>query len=111
MNPGWRMAVRLAWRDLLAWRQKATFIAVTIALSVASISGVGGAAALARKTLQGDSRAWLAGDVGVDTLEPLDERQVRALDAAKMDGIQWTVVTMASTMASSDESPDPSFMS
>jgi putative ABC transport system permease protein len=107
----WRIAVRLAWRDLLGWPGRSVFITLTMALSVASISGVRGAATVARRALQGDSRAWLAGDVGVDTTEPINETQARALDAAKSRQISWTLVTMASTMAASDQSPDPAFIS
>jgi putative ABC transport system permease protein len=107
----WRTAARIAWRDLSGWPGRSLFIALSIALSVASISGVRGAASVARRTLEGDSRAWLAGDVGVDTLEPLDVNQAQALDGAKTRGIRWTVVTMASTMASSDQAADPEFIS
>ena len=105
------MAAKLAWRDLGTWRHRSAFITLTIALSIASISGVRGAAAVARKALQGDSRAWLAGDIGVDTLEPVYEEQARALDALKLSGIRWTLVTMASAMAASDQAADPAFIS
>jgi putative ABC transport system permease protein len=87
------------------------FITLTMALSVASVSGVHGAATVARKALLGDSRAWLAGDAGVDTLEPVNEVQATALDAKAAAGIRWTLVTMASAMAASDQSPDPAFIS
>jgi putative ABC transport system permease protein len=82
-----------------------------MALSVASISGVHGAATVARQALLGNSRAWLAGDAGVDTLEPLNEVQATALDAEEAAGIRWTLVTMASALAASDQSPDPGFIS
>src|SRR5271163_3045670 len=88
----WRMAARVAWRDLLGWPGRSAFLALTMAISVASISGVRGAAKVGRETLQGDSRAWLAGDVGVDTIEPVDETQADALDSARSSGSRWTLV-------------------
>jgi putative ABC transport system permease protein len=107
----WRIAERLAWRDLRRSPLRSAFIMLTMALSVASICGVRSAANVARKALQSDSRAWLAGDLGVDTTEPVSDTQVDALDKLKSIGIDWTLVTLASTMAASDQSPDPGFIS
>jgi putative ABC transport system permease protein len=109
--PFWRTAARLAWRELRSARTRAAFITVTIAISIASISGVHGAASVARQALHGDSRAWLAGDVGVDMRDPISEEGIAALDAMKSSGIDWTLVSTALTMASSDQSSDPGLIS
>jgi putative ABC transport system permease protein len=85
-------------------------IALAMVVSIAGIAGVDGAANAARRALHGDSRAWLAGDIGVDTRDALDVDQVAALDRAKSLGIDWTPVSTALTMASSDASPDPVFI-
>jgi putative ABC transport system permease protein len=79
-----------------------------MAIAVASIAGVHSAANAARDALDGDSRAWLAGDIGVDTIEPVDRDQIDQLNRI---GAPWSLVTLASTMASSDQSPDPGFIS
>jgi putative ABC transport system permease protein len=79
-------------------------------VSIAGIGGVDGAASSARRALRGDSRAWLAGDVGIDTRDVLDTDQAAALDRANQFGIRWTAVSTALTMASSDAAPDPAFI-
>ena len=109
IRPGFfRAAARIAIRDLRGSLARSGLIAATLAIAVASISGVHSAANAARDALDGDSRAWLAGDIGVDTLEPVNRYQV---DELNRTGIDWTWVTLASTMASSDQSADPGFIS
>ena len=73
--------------------------------------GVYGAAGAARKALAGDSRAWLAGDLGVDLREPLTQEQAEALKKFETLGVKWTLVSTAMTMAASDQSADPAFIS
>jgi putative ABC transport system permease protein len=106
----WRTAVRLAWRDLRYSPARSAMIAVAMVVSIAGIGGVDGAANTARHALRGDSRAWLGGDIGLDTRDPVDVDQTAALDRARDLGIQWTGVSTALTMASSDAAPDPAFI-
>ena len=109
IRPGFfRPAARIAVRDLRASLARSALIVATLAIAMASIAGVRSAANVARDALDGDSRAWLAGDVGVDTIEAVNQYQK---DELNRSGIDWTLVTMASTMASSDQSPDPGFIS
>jgi putative ABC transport system permease protein len=77
---------------------------------MASMAGVYGTAKVAREALQGDSRAWLAGDIGVDLREPIDQEQAGALNRLRTHAVQWTVVTTALTMAASDQSADAAFI-
>jgi predicted lysophospholipase L1 biosynthesis ABC-type transport system permease subunit len=105
-----RTTVRLAWRDLKNSGARAWFIVAALAISTASISGVHGAAEVARKALQADSRAWLAGDLCIDTREPISQRAADTLDRAKMRGIDWTLMTTSLTMAASSESADPALI-
>ncbi len=77
---------------------------------MASIAGVYGTANVAREALQGDSRAWLAGDIGVDLRDPIDQEQAAALNRLQAHAVQWTVVTTALTMAVSDRSADAAFI-
>ena len=107
----WRISVRLAWRDLRSAPGRPVFIVLAMAVSIAGIGGVHGAANAAREALRGDSWAWLAGDLCADTRDPIGEDQVAALDRMKTEGIDWTVMTTALTMAGSDQSPDPGVMS
>ena len=71
-----RPAARIAIRDLRGSLARSGLIAATLAIAVASIAGVHSAANAARDALDGDSRAWLAGDIGVDTIEPVNQHQV-----------------------------------
>jgi putative ABC transport system permease protein len=79
-------------------------------VSIAGIGGVDGAANSARRALRGDSRAWLAGDIGIDTRDLVDLDQAAALDRASQSGIRWTAVSTALTMASSEAAADPAFI-
>jgi predicted lysophospholipase L1 biosynthesis ABC-type transport system permease subunit len=82
-------------------------ITLLMALSIAGIGAVRGAADAVRQALHVDPRVWLAADLYVDTRDPITEQQAAALDALKPRGIEWTLVTTALTMAESDQSPDP----
>jgi putative ABC transport system permease protein len=104
-----RVGWRFAWKDLRARFWKSAALVIALAISVAGISGVRGAAKIASDALHSGSRASLAGDVCVDMNEFLTERQVNALNALRAGGVQWTLVTMFLTMASSEETADPTF--
>ena len=103
----WRTAARIAWRDLRSSPIQALWIAGAMAVSLAGIGGVQAAANVARAAIHGDARAWLAGDIGVDVVETIGAERIASLDQMRRQGISWTMVTSAWTMASSDESPDP----
>ncbi|MBZ5610166.1 MAG: FtsX-like permease family protein [Acidobacteriia bacterium] len=85
-------------------------IALAMAVSIAAITGVQGAADAARRALQGDSRAWLAADLCVDTREPILQEQADALDRMKRTGVDWTVMSTVLTTAASDQSADGGFI-
>jgi putative ABC transport system permease protein len=106
----WRIAARLAWRDLRSSPARAAFLAATIAIGVASVGGVRGADAAAREVLSRDVRMWLGGDLCVDTGEAVDEGRVAALDGWRAEGIDWTLVTWLLSMASSSQSPDAGYL-
>jgi putative ABC transport system permease protein len=106
----WRSSARLAWRDLIGSRTRAAVLVIAMAVSIASASAVYEGAAVARQWLGSDSRAWLAGDVAVDTDEPISDAQISSLNAMRGAGIDWTMITWTMTMAASDEAPDPIFI-
>jgi putative ABC transport system permease protein len=101
---------KLAWKDLRARRGVSILIVVALALSIAGISGVQSAVSVALDALHQGSRASLAGDLSIDTGDVITEKQYEALDDLRKDGIEWTLVTLILTMASSDESPDAVFV-
>ncbi|MEO8027346.1 MAG: FtsX-like permease family protein, partial [Bryobacteraceae bacterium] len=106
-----RTVAKLAWRDLRSSPSRAIFLLIALAVSIANVGGVRGAARVARETLHDDSRAWLAGDVSVTTGEALDDAQREAFDRLRAQGYEWTLVTWMLTMGGSDESADPRFLS
>ena len=110
MSSFWRTSARLAWRDLRGSRTRGLFIVAAMAISIASVTAVYSAAEFARQRLGRDSRVWLAGDVAVDTSEPIGDDQIAALDGKRREGIEWTMITWSLTMARSDQSPDPVFI-
>jgi putative ABC transport system permease protein len=107
----WRTASRIAWKDLRSSPIQSAWIVCVMAVSLAAIGGVHSAANVARAAIHTDSRAWLAGDIGIDLVYSIEREQIAALDRLQSQGIAWTVVTSAWTMASSDESPDPGVIS
>jgi len=106
----WRTAQKLAWRDLRSSRFKSALIVVSMAVSIASVSGVQSAAGVARAVLHQDSRAWLGADTSITTGDPIGEEQTAALDHMRAEGISWTLVTWMLTMGASDEAPDSAFI-
>jgi putative ABC transport system permease protein len=103
-------AGKLAWKDFRAQRGRSAILVISLALSISGISGVRGAANAALEALHRGSRASLAGDVCAETSAELSDEQVAALNAMRKEGIQWTLVSVILTMASSDQSPDPVFV-
>jgi putative ABC transport system permease protein len=103
-------AGKLAWRDLRARRGRSALVVIALALSISGISGVRGAVSVALNALHQGSRASLAGDLSVDTGDSISEKQYAALDALRKEGIEWTIITITLTMASSNESPDATFV-
>ena len=104
----WR--AKLAWKDLRARRGRSALIVIALALSISGISGVRGAVSVALNALHQGSRASLAGDLSIDTGDAITEKQYAALGALRQEGIDWTVVTITLTRASSNESPDAVFV-
>ena len=103
----WRTGVRLAWRDLRKSNIQAALIALPMALSIASMVGVRGAADIARQALQGGARATLAADLCVDTRQLINQEQVEVLNRMRQDRIEWTLMATALTMAASAQAADP----
>ncbi len=102
----WRTTVRLAWRNLRYSRRRTGFIVTALAAGIATVAGVHGASEVGREALRGDSRAWLAGDLALDTRDPITRDQSAALDRARPGGTAWTLMTTSLTMARSGESAD-----
>src|SRR5580704_11514194 len=80
-----RLAARLASKDLRARRGRSALVVIALALSIAGISGVRGAVSAALRALEQGSRAPLAGDLSIDTGDGLTGKQYAALDELKKD--------------------------
>lgn len=105
-----RQAAHLAWKDLWARRGRSALVVMALALSISGISGVRSAVTVALNGLRQGSREPLAGDLSIDTGDVITPQQYAALNALRKDGIEWTIVTIILTMASSNQSPDAEFV-
>ncbi len=112
MRRSWaRTSARLAWRNLKGSGLRSAFILGAITVSVATVTAVSHSAAVVRQTLASDVKSWLAGDVAVDTNEPISDAQIAAFDEMRRDGAAWTMATWVLTMASSSEAPEAIYVS
>jgi putative ABC transport system permease protein len=104
----WRTALKLSWSGLRRAPSTSIFLLLASAVSISGISGVHGAARIARETLRRDARVWLGGDIAADTGAAIGEDRWERVTATP--GVQATVVSWTMTMAASSESPDAGFI-
>ena len=104
----WRMAARIAWRDLRSSPGQWVFTVVTIAVSVASLSGVRSASLAMSAAISEGSRDWIAADASVNLDQWPTPAQLAVIDQQSRDQkLSWTIVTSAMSTAASDTAPDP----
>lgn len=103
----WRTAAKLAWRDIVGGPRLAILTACAVAVSVAATCGVAGISAALQKSLSGDLRTWLGGDVSVVTFDPPTRAQTGMIETLERKGIDSTMVITAPANATSGRAPDP----
>lgn len=81
-----------------------------LAVSVAVTSAVASLGAALEKSLSGDLRTWLGGDVSVVAFEPPNDEQSGLLRTLDQQGIASTTVITAAAVATADRSPDPAML-
>ena len=112
----WKRAGAIGWRDLKSAPGKFGFVVLSVAVGVAALVGVRGLSDSFRRTLSGEARSLMAGDLSARIFHPPtadDESKVSAAlkPAAGAAPIRSTWVTETVSMASVPPDPVPLLVS
>jgi putative ABC transport system permease protein len=112
----WKRAGAIAWRDLKSAPGKFGFVVLSVAVGVAALVGVRGLSDSFRKTLSGEARSLMAGDLSARVFHlPTAEDNNRVAAALKQasgaSGTRTTWVTETVSMASVPPDPVPLLVS
>jgi putative ABC transport system permease protein len=107
----WSTATRIAWRELRASRAKFVFVLLSVAIGVASLTGVRGFSQSFQKALLGDARALMAADLSARMFRIATPKEDQELDALASKGVERTDVTETVSMASVHGDPVPLLVS
>ena len=94
----WKLASKLAWRDLGTSKAKFLFAVLAVSAGVAALSGVRGYCAAFQEMLLSDARMLLAGDLSIRLSRAPDPEERAVLDALASRGAEVTPVTELMTM-------------
>ena len=94
----WKLASKLAWRDLGTSKAKFLFAVLAVSAGVAALSGVRGYCAAFQEMLLSDARMLLAGDLSIRLSRAPDPEERAVLDALASQGAEVTPVTELMTM-------------
>ena len=107
----WRVALRIAWREMRASHAKFLFVILAVAVGVGSLTGVRGFSRSFRKILLRDARTLMAGDLSARVFALPTPEQDAVLNGLLQRGVRRTWITETVTMASSEHAPDPVLIS
>ena len=113
----WKRAGAIAWRDLKSAPGKFGFVVLSVAVGVAALVGVRGLSDSFRRTLSGESRSLMAGDLSARVFHfPTADDNNRVASALKQSGsgasgTRTTWVTETVSMASVPPDPVPLLVS
>ena len=113
----WKRAGAIAWRDLKSAPGKFGFVVLSVAVGVAALVGVRGLSDSFRRTLSGEARSLMAGDLSARVFHlPTTDDNKRLASALKQNGsaaagIRSTWVTETVSMASVPPDPVPLLVS
>jgi putative ABC transport system permease protein len=109
----WRRAADIGWRDLKSAPGKFAFVVLSVAVGVAALVGVRGLSNSFRRTLLGEARSLMAGDLSARIFHPpSDEEQNKIAGVMNQDaGMRSTWVTETISMASVPQSQTPLLVS
>ncbi len=94
----WKLASKLAWRDLGTSKTKFLFAVLAVSAGVAALSGVRGYCAAFQEMLLSDARMLLAGDLSIRLSRAPDPEERAVLDGLASQGAEVTPVTELMTM-------------
>ncbi|HEV2486675.1 MAG TPA: FtsX-like permease family protein [Terracidiphilus sp.] len=115
----WKRAGAISWRDLKSAPGKFGFVVMSVAIGVAALVGVRGLSDSFRRTLSGEARSLMAGDLSARIFHPPtaeDESKIAAIlkpqgSGSGSAGIRSTWVTETISMASVPPDPVPLLVS
>ena len=109
----WRRAAAIGWRDLKSAPGKFAFVVLSVAVGVAALVGVRGLSDSFRRTLSGQARSLMAGDLSARIFhEPdADEQNKIAGLVEQNPGMRTTWTTETISMASVPQNPAPLLVS
>src|SRR3954449_2733425 len=107
----WKVAVRIAWREMRASRAKFLFVVLAVAVGVGSLTGVRGFSRSFRHMLLREARTLMAGDMTIRVFALPTTEQDAVLNGLAARGVRRTWITETVTMASSAATPDPLLIS
>lgn len=94
----WKLASKLAWRDLGTSKAKFLFAVLAVSVGVAALSGVRGYCAAFQEMLLSDARMLLAGDLSIRLSRAPEPAERAVLEALASRGAEVTPVTELMTM-------------
>ncbi len=103
----WRVAIRIAWREMRASRSRFLFVVLAVAIGVGSLTGVRSFGSAFRHMLLREARTLMAGDMSLRVFAMPTGEQEEVLQDLARRGVQHTWITETVTMASSAAAEDP----
>ena len=107
----WNSAAKIAWREVHASRAKFLFVMISVAIGVASLTGVRGFSDSFQKTLLGEARTIMAADLSARMFRQPTADEEQQLNAMASRGVERTQVTEMVSMVSSPGDPVPLLVS
>jgi putative ABC transport system permease protein len=109
----WRRAAAIGWRDLKSAPGKFAFVVLSVAVGVAALVGVRGLSDSFRRTLSGQARSLMAGDLSARIFhEPSADERKKIADVVQQNGgMRSTWMTETISMASVGQDPVPLLVS
>ncbi len=103
----WRVAIRIAWKEMRASRSRFLFVVLAVAIGVGSLTGVRSFGSAFRHMLLREARTLMAGDMSLRVFAMPTSEQEEVLHDLARRGVQHTWITETVTMASSAAAEDP----
>jgi len=110
----WKRAGAIGWRDMKSAPGKFGFVVLSVAVGVAALVGVRGLSDSFRRTLSGEARSLMAGDLSARTFHEAtaeEKAKITAILGQGGGGIRSTWVTETISMASVPPDPVPLLVS
>ncbi|HVU47563.1 MAG TPA: FtsX-like permease family protein [Terracidiphilus sp.] len=109
----WRRAAAIGWRDLKSAPGKFAFVVLSVAVGVAALVGVRGLSDSFRRTLSGQARSLMAGDLSARIFHPPGDKEQKKISdlMQQQSGLRTTWATETVSMASVPQQQFPLLVS